>query len=250
MGLKRAIDKTMLRLNQAGWFKKMVPDALVKMPAGEGNVVFLTFDDGPDPGTTPLILDMLGKYECTASFFVTGQQASKFPGLLGEIAAAGHCIGNHSFSHPRWILGRTHLLREIRKTNELIESVIGEKVIFYRPPHGRIFPGQAKLVAQMGMHVVLWDIFIPDYLPGFPAAEIRTRVSRHAKNGAIVLLHDRSRNAEETLKALPGILTDLREKGFVCRALAPAGKVPKREQAIGRSVETADTGNGRQQMPT
>lgn len=177
----------------------------------------LTFDDGPDPVYTPVILDMLAAYRVKASFFVLGEAAERFPGLVKRIAAEGHSIGNHSYSHPHpWFLSRSDAQREITNTAKIIEQITGTQPRWFRPPHGRLGYALQQQTLLDNLTTVLWSRSIIDWgLLGSPRG-IRQRLDRIAP-GDIVLMHDGQREhnrPDNLLRYLPGFLAALPRKGL------------------------------------
>jgi peptidoglycan/xylan/chitin deacetylase (PgdA/CDA1 family) len=104
-------------------------------------VVALTFDDGPDPITTPLLLERLAAHQAPATFFVTGRRAAAYPELIQAILAAGHTIGNHSFSHDSLVAfkGRRRIFTEIAETQRILREM-GVTPMLFRPPVGITYP--------------------------------------------------------------------------------------------------------------
>lgn len=177
--------------------------------------VYLTFDDGPDPYETPRIVAILHRFNVSATFFVTGIQAEKHPEIIAVLDQENHLVCNHSYSHFKsFFPARERLIREVDKTQNLLAEIIPSPGGYYRPPHGRISPALKSIARNRGLMVTLWDVFVPDYKPGYSAAKITQRVRRYSGNGSIILLHDRSKNVRETIKALPEVIKLLQDRGF------------------------------------
>ncbi|NOY79188.1 MAG: polysaccharide deacetylase family protein [Calditrichaeota bacterium] len=194
--------------------ENLFPWVTFRVPA-EGKVVFLTFDDGPDPHTTPRVLEYLRKFNATATFFVRGQHIPLAPGLLVQIKKEGHAIGNHGFSHiSLWTQKRRTILEEIRKTNQFIEKSCGIRPGLFRPPYGRFRPGFRGLLKSLEMQLILWSIDSRDYVKGESAQSIVRNVLFAAKPGAVILLHDAGENSRNTLQALPSLLVSLQNQGY------------------------------------
>lgn len=180
----------------------------------QGHKIALTFDDGPHPLNTPLILDILARENVKASFFCVGQNVLEFPKLVQRTKAEGHLIGSHSFSHCNF-LGCTpsRARREIVEGGLALETILGEKTRYYRPPYGMRYPWNLKDGSRLRQLAVLWSNCPRDWqLPG--ATVIAQRVVSQAKPGDIVLLHDGGGDREQTAQALPLIIAGLRERGF------------------------------------
>jgi peptidoglycan/xylan/chitin deacetylase (PgdA/CDA1 family) len=156
----------------------------------------LTFDDGPNPAWTPRLLDVLATREVRATFFLVGSFAKAEPELVRRIAAAGHLIGNHSWSHPNLALTAAMKVREeLRRTSETLEQIMGAKVRFFRPPFGARRPIVLHVARELGMTPVLWNGITNDWSE--PAAEriaarLATAVERAERRGcaANIVLHD------------------------------------------------------------
>jgi len=156
----------------------------------------LTFDDGPNPAWTPRLLDLLAEHEVRATFFLVGRFAEAEPELVRRIAAAGHVIGNHSFSHPNLALtaaGRVE--QELARTSEALEQIAGAPVCFFRPPFGARRPFVLRTARRLGMVPVLWNAMTNDWEE--PSAEaIAERLARvidgleRRGRAANIVLHD------------------------------------------------------------
>jgi cellulose synthase/poly-beta-1,6-N-acetylglucosamine synthase-like glycosyltransferase/spore germination protein YaaH/peptidoglycan/xylan/chitin deacetylase (PgdA/CDA1 family) len=189
--------------------------------------ITLSFDDGPDPRWTPKILDILKEKQVPGIFFVIGDQANRAPDLLKREYNEGHEIGNHTWTHPAFDdISRTQVKWELNLTQRLIESTLGVKSLFFRPPYGIDHqPEYAEEVAQLPYPQELGYIIVGQRIDPDdwrmtedkrqrPAREIADDVVRQAKNGNIVLLHDGGGEREQTLVALPLIIDELRAKGY------------------------------------
>lgn len=171
----------------------------------------LTFDDGPHPDITPRLLQILKEYNVKATFFVIGKMVEKQPDLLKQIAADGHLVGNHTFSHVTLTkIPVEDVATEYRANNDIIEQVIGYRPKFCRPPGGDYDADVVRAATQNGLTTVLWTDDPGDYAqPGVNVIAERT-LSR-LSNGGIILLHD---GAEQTLEFLPQLFKYARAKGY------------------------------------
>ena len=164
-------------------------------PARPGELA-LTFDDGPNATWTPRLLDVLAKHELRATFFLLGGRAEAHPELVRRIAAAGHVIGNHSWSHPNMARTRTGRVREeLNRTNETLRQITGTPVKFFRPPYGARRPAVFRLAREMGLRLVLWNAMTSDWEE--PSAEwiveqLTARIDRLRQRGYAtnIVLHD------------------------------------------------------------
>jgi peptidoglycan/xylan/chitin deacetylase (PgdA/CDA1 family) len=158
--------------------------------------VALTFDDGPNPAATPLLLEVLARHQVRATFFLIGNFVLREPQLTREIAAAGHAIGNHTMTHlflPRRSAKR--VLDELTRCNEALEQTLGQRIELFRPPHGGRSPAVFSAAAALGLEIVQWNLIVGDWSAG-SAEIILDRLQRgHRRNqrrdcGTTVVLHD------------------------------------------------------------
>ena len=156
----------------------------------------LTFDDGPNPAWTPRLLDLLAQHDVRATFFLIGRHAQTDADLARRIAAAGHVVGNHSWSHPN--LARTSIVRvreELKRTQETLEQIIGAQVLYFRPPYGARRPAVFRIARELGLEPVLWNAMTTDWKE--PSGERITarlvlKIDRMKRRGfaANIVLHD------------------------------------------------------------
>lgn len=174
--------------------------------------IALTFDDGPDPANLPKILDTLKRYQAKATFFVIGNLAERNPDLLAKIVAAGHEVGNHSYSHPVLAdLDRAGLQEEVKKSADLIERLTGKRPAVFRPPYGFVSNDLQEVVRAQGEKIVLWSNLGSWDFPERKPEELANLVGDFAFDGAIVMLHE---TMATTAEALPLILDRLKKKGL------------------------------------
>ncbi len=157
---------------------------------GEGKAVALTFDDGPDPAVTPLLLDLLGRYRLTATFFVTGQNTERYPALVRETLQRGHDVGNHSYRHDPLLMLRSgaSLSDEIIRTQELLAS-FGIRPLAFRPPVGVTNPRLAGVLRELGMECITFSCRAGDF-GNRRIGGLARKILRRVRPGAIILLHD------------------------------------------------------------
>jgi peptidoglycan-N-acetylglucosamine deacetylase len=156
----------------------------------------LTFDDGPNATWTPRLLDVLAKHDVRATFFLLGGRAAAEPELVRRTAAAGHLIGNHSWSHPnmaRTAAGRVS--EELARTNQTLEQILGAPVRYFRPPYGARRPAVFRIARELGLNVVLWNAMTSDWSePSWEriAEQLTERIDRLRTRGraANIVLHD------------------------------------------------------------
>lgn len=195
---------------------------LLTRHVGTGNSVYLTFDDGPDPATTPVILDALRRHQARATFFVVGRQVRKHPELIRRMIAEGHAVGGHSYlhEHPNRVSG-ARLMREIHRTDDWLEAIAGVRPRLFRPPHGKLSVSKLVRLAVAGRTIVLWnkdpkDFALPD-IDGVGGRQLADWFQSHpCQAGDVVLLHDTSR---VTAAALDQVLAACSASGLRCEPL-------------------------------
>jgi peptidoglycan-N-acetylglucosamine deacetylase len=189
------------------------------VPAGSAGVVYLTFDDGPTPAYTPRVLALLARHRARATFFVVGRNAATWPGLVRRELAAGHGVGNHTWSHRRITgLRGAQLAAEVSATSAAIQRITGAPVRCLRPPFAAVDAASADRVRALGLRLVLWDVDPDDWLrPG--ARTIAGRVLGRVRSGDVVLMHDGGGDRSQTMAALEQVLATLSARGFRFDAL-------------------------------
>jgi peptidoglycan/xylan/chitin deacetylase (PgdA/CDA1 family) len=153
--------------------------------------VALTFDDGPLPGSTDVILDTLAAMNVRATFFVIGMHVQRWPELVRRMHDEGHVVGNHTFDHSHMgLFGRDRYWRdEIRRTDDAIERVIGRRPALFRPPMGYKHWHVMNMASDTGHGVVTWSRRAADVKPTEPSA-ILARLVQPSRGGDILVLHD------------------------------------------------------------
>lgn len=158
-------------------------------PAGMESIA-LTFDDGPSPSSTPILLDLLARHNLQATFFVVGEKAAKYPQLITEILARGHTLGNHSWSHDYFLMLRrqNNLQKDIHKTQENLKG-LGIRPLVFRPPAGIISPRLGKVVKREGLITVTYSCRAFDR-GNRNIRNLSVKILSNLQPGDIVLLHD------------------------------------------------------------
>ncbi|MGB8634860.1 MAG: polysaccharide deacetylase family protein [Rhodanobacteraceae bacterium] len=162
----------------------------VNAPRAEG-LNYLSFDDGPHPEHTPRVLDLLAEFGIKASFFVIGREAERWPELVKRIAAEGHALGNHSWSHPRFgELTVDAQVAEIDRCDAVLEAFDGQRRHPFRPPRGELSPGLLWRLWRRGQRVIYWTRDSLDYQSRPPAELAAGLHEPPVTAGDIVLMHD------------------------------------------------------------
>ena len=188
-------------------FRNLYPKALWRMDPDE-KAVYLTFDDGPIPVITPWVVDLLGKYNIKATFFMVGDNVRKYPQEFKNVVDNGHKVGNHTFNHLKGVFTDTvKYLGNVDKADALIKSDL------FRPPHGLL---NHRLYNELNKRhkIVMWDLVTRDYSYRMTGEDVLANVKKYTRNGSIITFHD-SLRAEKNLKhALPLAIEWLLEQGY------------------------------------
>jgi peptidoglycan/xylan/chitin deacetylase (PgdA/CDA1 family) len=181
--------------------------------------IHLTFDDGPHPIATPIILQELKRCNILATFFILGQNAQKFPDLVRRIHAEGHQIGNHSFTHRNLMFkGKPFLRDEIQRTMETLDTIIGRHSRYFRPPYGYFDWTTINVLRELELTCTLWNVDSKDYRL-ISTAEIFHRVIPNTTQGSVLLFHDNNNTSTRAKTYLPVIIDTLLGKGFNFKTL-------------------------------
>ena len=174
-------------------------------------VIYLTFDDGPNSRVTPLVLDILDRFEVKATFFCVGENVSRFPDVFDEVKRRGHTVGNHTFNHLKGFEYATdYYVRNVEKANGYIKSDL------FRPPHGQIKPSQIKALKD-DYRIIMWDFITYDYDKRIEPEKIIAEVKKRSRNGSIVVFHDSLKAEKNVLQVLPEAMRFWKENGYeVC----------------------------------
>ncbi|MFE7559407.1 polysaccharide deacetylase family protein, partial [Kitasatospora sp. NPDC057500] len=180
----------------------------------ERRVVALTIDDGPDPRHTPTVLALLEQYGIRATFFLIGENAVEHAGLVREIAARGHHIANHTWTHPDLrSLSEGKVRDELERTSDLLHRTTGKVPTWFRAPGGDWSSTALRVSAELGMRPMAWSVDPRDWArPG--TGVITDRILKDVRPGAIVLNHDGGGDRSQTVAALKAYLPVLIDSGY------------------------------------
>jgi peptidoglycan/xylan/chitin deacetylase (PgdA/CDA1 family) len=188
--------------------------------AGGAGTVALTFDDGPDPGSTPAFLDLLAGLRAPATFFVLGSMAAHAPDLLRRIRDEGHELAVHGWTHRNHLrLTPMRVYAELAQTAEFVERVAGARPIWFRPPYGVLSAGSCLAAARLGLRPLLWTACGRDWeATATPRSVVERLRSGGLRPGATVLLHDSDCTSApgawvSALEALPSVIEECRAQG-------------------------------------
>ena len=196
----------------ARWMRWLYPKAMWRMKKDE-RTVYLTFDDGPIPESTPFIIETLAEFGIKATFFMVGENVKRHPELYERIVAEGHQVGNHTFNHlgafKHWTI--TYIINTF-KANELIHAHL------FRPPHGWMRPSEYYWLRKE-FRVVMWDVVTRDYSKWMTADGVVNNVKRYVRNGSIITFHDSLKSIDKLRTALPESIRWLKEQGYAFKTI-------------------------------
>lgn len=195
---------------------------LTRIPAEprDGSVVYLTFDDGPDPNYTNQLLDVLAQFNAKATFFVIGNSVDAYPGTVQRIVAEGHALGNHTYRHEALpLLSADEIVQTLSATNNAIARATGLTSSCVRPPYASLNTATLEAIRGQGYAVSMWEVDSEDWRGG-SSYEIASRVLRDTDLGSRVLFHDGPSNRAATVAAVREVLTVLSNRGVSFAPLA------------------------------
>lgn len=194
------------------------PNTMMYKAQTEQKVIALTFDDGPDNRFTPLILDVLKKYDVKATFFLLGTRVHTYPDITKRIYREGHAIGNHTYWHPKLTnSGVQNMIWEIENNEKEIMSVIGIKSDLFRAPYGALDDQLVKQLEKMRYRGIGWSVDSKDW-KSLPAEEVKQNVLTAIHPGAIILMHSAghwTQNLTGTVNALNELIPYLKKEGYI-----------------------------------
>jgi peptidoglycan-N-acetylglucosamine deacetylase len=207
------------------WVPHLATPACTWRGPRAGRRVALTFDDGPDPEWTPRVLDLLAGAGVRATFFLIGERAAKARAIVRRLAAEGHEVANHSWSHRNlWFCGPGATAEQVRRGHDTLADLTGIAPRHFRPPWGMVNAAMFRAVRQAGERVVFWSVQPEGQRPASAARQVEY-VLRRAHAGAIVDLHDAEgtpRAPARLVEALPPMIAGLRERTY---ALGTVGEL-------------------------
>jgi peptidoglycan/xylan/chitin deacetylase (PgdA/CDA1 family) len=196
----------------------MFADVIDEAMAGR-NVVGLSFDDGPEPSSTPEVLATLARYEAHATFFVIGRKVEAHPELIAQILAGGHELGLHGYAHSRFTAFRSTkwMKQDFERARQLVAQHLTTPLRWFRPPIGHVTPRLAKIIKDMDLSLVCWTIRGLDGVPGMKQEKVASRVISRLRDGAIIAMHDAFENKPGMTpgaEALGAVLEAMKQRGL------------------------------------
>lgn len=179
----------------------------MKEPKGS-KAVYITFDDGPIPESTPWLLDTLDRYGVKATFFMVGDNVRKYPELYHEIIKRGHKAGNHTMHHLDGSrVWTSRYVKDVEEAARYIESDL------LRPPHGWMRILQREYLNKK-YRIVMYDVVTRDYSKYVSAEQVFENVKKYSRSGSIIVFHDSLKSIQKLKTALPRSLEWLKEEGY------------------------------------
>lgn len=189
-------------------YRLLFPEAIWRIKKRGKKVVYLTFDDGPIPESTPWVLDLLDRKGVKATFFLVGDNVRRHPHLLEEIRRRGHGVGNHTMHHLQGMkTAPRRYLRDIKEADALIESSL------FRPPHGLMRWSQAR-VLKRHYNIIMYDLVTRDYSPKMTPEKVLANVKKYTRPGSIIVFHDSLKAWHNMSNALPEAIDWLKAEGY------------------------------------
>lgn len=199
--------------------KEFFPGLLWDMPREQKNI-YLTFDDGPHPEITPLVLEMLEQYNARATFFCVGENILKYSDVFQMVIDQGHSVGSHTYNHLNgWATENPEYFKNVRKAASMAGSHL------FRPPYGRIKPSQAKFLVRY-YQIVMWDVLSGDFDRSITGEQCWDKIKHYTEPGSIVVFHDSEKARERMLYALPRMLDYYSQRGYQFLAINQTIKPP------------------------
>jgi peptidoglycan/xylan/chitin deacetylase (PgdA/CDA1 family) len=196
---------------------------------GDPGHVALTFDDGPDPASTPAVLSVLAEWKVHATFFMLGSMAAAAPGLVREVSAAGHQVAVHGWAHRAMTADRAEVVYgELTRARDTMAGITGQTPAWFRPPYGILTAGALAAARRLELRPLLWTSCGREWKRGATQASVLTTLLRTLNGGGTVLLHDsdqqaRPGSARAARMALPALLTECSRRGLTVGTVAEHG---------------------------
>lgn len=195
------------------------PPAIVKKIFSEfywhttNNKILLTFDDGPNSGTTGKILEQLSSLNIKALHFCIGSNLKKHPGLTNELISEGQTIGNHTLNHEYLTrISKDEVKSEIEHVNLILANDFNYNVKYIRPPYGRFNLSVRKLLNKTNLKVVMWNLVTYDYK--YDMKKVKFAVDNFLQNNSIIVLHDSNKSKDIIIDSIKYIADAAAVRGF------------------------------------
>ena len=195
------------------WRERAFPGWIWRLPAGNGQIA-LTFDDGPDPASTPQLLSMLDSLTIRTTMFLLGKPCDAQRELIRKCGAANHTLAVHGFTHESFLFHSGNWQREqILRAMGILQESGAEWARLFRPPYGRFNPATARVLTELDFTGVLWSRIVRDWVPK-EIAQIERRLTGDLHDGSIIVLHDRPQTIRNVLQVLPCLADEVNRRGW------------------------------------
>ena len=195
----------------------LFPSLIWKMNSGS---IYLTFDDGPHPQATPLVLDLLDAEQVEATFFLTGEAVARFPSLVKDIASGGHSIGVHAYHHTRKAaFSKQNTKSEIRTTEAAIRQHVELPNKLFRPPYGFFTWNSIAAAEEMGYKFIMWTVLTGDFRQ-WPVDKIVKNATHRLASGSILVFHDNELTVHTVAQVVRESIRQIRDLGFTFKKIS------------------------------
>ncbi|MEM9324823.1 MAG: polysaccharide deacetylase family protein [Bacteroidota bacterium] len=207
------------------WYPHRTPGLLPALFPGllfsgdkKDRTLYLTFDDGPDPEATPLVLDWLDRFDAKATFFMVGDRVLEHPEVVTAVVERGHQLGNHTQHHVSgWQTSVRDYVSDVAMCQRALQPFLTPQRPLYRPPYGRMTLPQMRLLAK-DYRIVMWSLLSGDFDPKMTAGRCLRELAQ-ARSGDIIVFHDSSKFQPIVQEVLPQFLERFHDKGFKFAAI-------------------------------
>jgi peptidoglycan/xylan/chitin deacetylase (PgdA/CDA1 family) len=210
------------------YYTRICDPLVLKRGNCAGSQIYLSFDDGPDPSYTPVLLQILREQGIRATFFLIGRKAEQNPELVAAILAEGHEIGLHTYDHRHaYLLGRAQSEATIKKGLLVLQRLTGKPVKWLRLPWGAANLFERRAAVQNNLRLVLWTANAQDWLLKTKPTLLKARLLQRVRAGTIIVLHDSGGEPGaplQMLQALPATLASLKAQGYQFVTLSDTAK--------------------------
>jgi peptidoglycan-N-acetylglucosamine deacetylase len=201
----------MIQVHPPFWSRWLYADIKWSFPSHKGELHF-SFDDGPNPNTTPQLLQLLDDFEAKATFFCLGCNLERYPFLKREIENRGHLIANHGYRHVKGWSSQV-LIKNANQGTKYSNSLL------FRPPYGLVLP-KAYNVLKKCYQIILWDVMAYDFDSRQTPKKCADRVINYAKDGSVIVFHDNEKSISNCLGALRILLPYYQQRGVCFTTIA------------------------------
>lgn len=187
---------------------KSLPSFVWRGPADD-HQIYITFDDGPHPVTTPFLLKVAQKYGIKYTFFCLGSQIKQYPDLYQAIIDEGHSVGSHGYEHFNGLYTTTKAY-----IDNAIKPKMEVSTNLFRPPYGRLRPAQLAQLRKYGYKIIMWTVMPGDFDPKVTTALIGKRILNHLEPGSIIVLHENEKSKDKIIEGMDQYVEEILGLGY------------------------------------